>query len=318
MSEHLDANSPGATIQAEKGGHMPTIKTRDGTKIFYKDWGKGQPVVFSHGWPLNADAWDDQMFFFASNGYRAIAHDRRGHGRSTQTWNGNDMDTYADDLAALVEELDLRNAIHIGHSTGGGEVARYIGRHGTERVAKAVLVGAVPPGMLKTAKNPEGVPIEAFDQIRAGVKTDRSQFYKDLSAPFYGANRPGSAVSQGVRDAFWLMSMQAGFPAAYDCIKAFSESEFTDDLKKFDVPTLVIHGDDDQIVPITVGGLRSSRMIKGATLKIYKGAPHGLMTTHKEQFNTDLLEFTRQQPQAAASARREASTVPTETRAELT
>jgi non-heme chloroperoxidase len=297
---------------------MPTIKTRDGAKIFYKDWGKGQPVVFSHGWPLNADAWDDQMFFFASNGYRAIAHDRRGHGRSMQTWNGNDMDTYADDLAALVEELDLRNAIHIGHSTGGGEVARYIGRHGTERVAKAVLVGAVPPGMLKTAKNPEGVPIEAFDQIRAGVKTDRSQFYKDLSAPFYGANRPGSAVSQGVRDAFWLMSMQAGFPAAYDCIKAFSESEFTDDLKKFDVPTLVIHGDDDQIVPITVGGLRSSRMIKGATLKIYKGAPHGLMTTHKEQFNTDLLEFTRQQPQAAASARREASTVPTETRAELT
>ena len=297
---------------------MSKITTRDGTTIFYKDWGLGQPVVFSHGWPLNADAWDDQMFFFASNGYRAIAHDRRGHGRSMQTWNGNDMDTYADDLAALVEELDLRNAIHIGHSTGGGEVARYIGRHGTERVAKAVLVGAVPPGMLKTAKNPEGVPIEAFDQIRAGVKTDRSQFYKDLSAPFYGANRPGSAVSQGVRDAFWLMSMQAGFPAAYDCIKAFSESEFTDDLKKFDVPTLVIHGDDDQIVPITVGGLRSSRMIKGATLKIYKGAPHGLMTTHKEQFNTDLLEFTRQQPQAAASARREASTAPTETRAELT
>ena len=296
---------------------MPTMKTRDGTKIFYKDWGKGQPVVFSHGWPLNADAWDDQMFFFASNGYRAIAHDRRGHGRSMQTWNGNDMDTYADDLAALVEELDLRNAIHIGHSTGGGEVARYIGRHGTERVAKAVLVGAVPPGMLKTAKNPEGVPIEAFDQIRAGVKGDRSQFYKDLSAPFYGANRPGSTVSQGVRDAFWLMSMQAGFPAAYDCVKAFSESEFTDDLKKFDVPTLVIHGDDDQIVPITVGGLRSSKMIKGATLKIYKGAPHGLMTTHKEQFNTDLLEFTRQQPQAAASARREASTAPTETRADL-
>jgi non-heme chloroperoxidase len=297
---------------------MPTITTRDGAKIFYKDWGKGQPVVFSHGWPLNADAWDDQLFFFASNGYRAIAHDRRGHGRSTQTWSGNDMDTYADDLAALVEELDLRNAIHIGHSTGGGEVARYIGRHSTERVAKAVLVGAVPPGMLKTAKNPEGVPIEAFDQIRAGVKGDRSQFYKDLSAPFYGANRPGSTVSQGVRDAFWLMSMQAGFPAAYDCIKAFSESEFTDDLKKFDVPTLVIHGDDDQIVPITVGGLRSSKMIKGATLKIYKGAPHGLMTTHKEQFNIDLLEFTRQQPQAAASSRREASTAATETRAELT
>ena len=294
---------------------MPTITTRDGAKIFYKDWGKGQPVVFSHGWPLNADAWDDQLFFFASNGYRAIAHDRRGHGRSTQTWNGNDMDTYADDLAALVEELDLRSAIHIGHSTGGGEVARYIGRHGTERVAQAVLVGAVPPGMLKTAKNPEGVPIEAFDQIRAGVKTDRSQFYKDLSAPFYGANRPGSKVSQGVRDAFWLLSMQAGFPAAYECIKAFSESEFTEDLKKFDVPTLVIHGDDDQIVPINVGGLRSAKMIKGATLKVYKGAPHGLMTTHKEQFNTDLLEFARQQPEAVASARRGASTAPTEIRA---
>jgi non-heme chloroperoxidase len=297
---------------------MPMLKTRDGARIFYKDWGKGLPVVFSHGWPLNADAWDDQLYFFASNGYRAIAHDRRGHGRSTQTFNGNDMDTYADDLAALVEELDLKSAIHIGHSTGGGEVARYIGRHGTERVAKAVLVGAVPPGMLKTAKNPEGVPIEAFDQIRAGVKADRSQFWKDLSLPFYGANRPGSNVSEGVRDAFWLMSMQAGFPAAYDCIKAFSETEFTDDLKKFDIPTLVIHGDDDQIVPITVGGLRSSKMIKGATLKIYKGAPHGLMTTHKEQFNTDLLEFARQQPQAAASVRREVSTAPTDTRAELT
>jgi non-heme chloroperoxidase len=294
------------------------LKTRDGARIFYKDWGKGLPVVFSHGWPLNADAWDDQLYFFASNGYRAIAHDRRGHGRSTQTFNGNDMDTYADDLAALVEDLDLKSAIHIGHSTGGGEVARYIGRHGTERVAKAVLVGAVPPGMLKTAKNPEGVPIEAFDQIRAGVKADRSQFWKDLSLPFYGANRPGSNVSEGVRDAFWLMSMQAGFPAAYDCIKAFSETEFTDDLKKFDIPTLVIHGDDDQIVPITVGGLRSSKMIKGATLKIYKGAPHGLMTTHKEQFNTDLLEFARQQPQAAASVRREVSTAPTDTRAELT
>ena len=293
---------------------MPRITTKDGTKIFYKDWGSGQPVVFSHGWPLNADAWDDQLYFFASNGYRAIAHDRRGHGRSTQSFKGNDMNTYADDLAALVEELDLVDAIHIGHSTGGGEVARYIGRHGTERVAKAVLVGAVPPLMVKTPNNPEGLPIEAFDQIRAGVKGDRSQFYKDLSAPFYGANRQGSTVSQGVRDAFWLLSMQAGFPAAYDCVKAFSESDFREDLKKFDIPTLVIHGDDDQIVPIAVGGLRSSKMIKGATLKIYKGAPHGLMTTHKDQFNTDLLEFARQQPESAISARREASTAQNEIR----
>ena len=283
---------------------MPRITTKDGTRIYYKDWGSGQPVVFSHGWPLNADAWDDQLFFFASTGYRAIAHDRRGHGRSSQPFTGNDMDTYADDLAALVKELDLTNVIHIGHSTGGGEVARYIGRHGTKRVAKAVLVGAVPPGMLKTAKNPDGVPIEAFDQIRAGVKGDRSQFYKDLSAPFYGANRPGSTVSQGVKDAFWLMSMQAGFPAAYDCIKAFSETDFTEDLIRIDVPTLVIHGDDDQIVPITVGGLRSSKMIKGATLEVYKGAPHGLMTTHKQQFNTDLLQFARRDSQDAAAATR--------------
>jgi non-heme chloroperoxidase len=280
---------------------MPTITTNDGTQIFYKDWGAGQPVVFSHGWPLNADAWDDQLFFFASNGYRAIAHDRRGHGRSSQTWTGNDMNTYADDLAALVQELGLTNAIHIGHSTGGGEVARYIGRHGTKRVAKAVLVGAVPPLMLKTPNNPDGLPIDAFDQIRAGVKTDRSQYYKDLSAPFYGANRPGSTVSQGVRDAFWLLSMQAGFPAAYDCIKAFSETDFREDLKKFDVPTLVIHGDDDQIVPITVGGLRSAKMIKGATLNVYKGAPHGLMTTHKEQFNTDLLQFAQQESRDAVA-----------------
>ena len=283
---------------------MPRITTKDGTRIYYKDWGSGQPVVFSHGWPLNADAWDDQLFFFASNGYRAIAHDRRGHGRSSQPFTGNDMDTYADDLAALVKELDLSNVIHIGHSTGGGEVARYIGRHGTKRVAKAVLVGAVPPGMVKTAKNPDGVPIEAFDQIRAGIKGDRSQFYKDLSAPFYGANRPGATVSQGVQDAFWLMSMQAGFPAAYDCIKAFSETDFTEDLRRIDVPTLVIHGDDDQIVPITVGGLRSSKMIKGATLEVYKGAPHGLMTTHKQQFNTDLLQFARQESQDAAAATR--------------
>jgi len=283
---------------------MPTISTKDGAQIFYKDWGSGQPVVFSHGWPLNADAWDEQLFFMASNGYRAIAHDRRGHGRSTQTRDGNDMDTYADDLAELVEKLDLTDVIHVGHSTGGGEVARYIGRHGTKRVAKAVLVGAVPPLMLKTADNPEGLPIDAFDQIRAGVKGDRSQFYKDLSAPFYGANRPGSKVSEGVRDAFWLMSMQAGFPAAYDCIKAFSETDFREDLKKFDIPTLVIHGDDDQIVPINVGGLRSSKMIKGATLEVYKGAPHGLMTTHKEQFNADVLEFARQGAESSAAATR--------------
>jgi non-heme chloroperoxidase len=283
---------------------MPTISTKDGAQIFYKDWGSGQPIVFSHGWPLNADAWDEQLFFFASNGYRAIAHDRRGHGRSTQTRSGNDMDTYADDLAELVEKLDLTNVIHVGHSTGGGEVARYIGRHGTKRVAKAVLVGAVPPLMLKTANNPEGLPIEAFDQIRAGVKGDRSQFYKDLSAPFYGANRPGAKVSQGVRDAFWLMSMQAGFPAAYDCIKAFSETDFREDLKEFDVPTLVIHGDDDQIVPINVGGLRSAKMIKGATLEVYKGAPHGLMTTHREQFNADVLEFARQGAESSAATTR--------------
>ncbi len=289
---------------------MPTITTKDGTQIFYKDWGSGQPIVFSHGWPLNADAWDDQLFFLASNGYRAIAHDRRGHGRSSQTLTGNDMNTYADDLAALIEKLDLTKVIHVGHSTGGGEVARYIGRHGTKRVAKAVLVGAVPPLMLKTASNPEGLPIEAFDQIRAGVKGDRSQFYKDLSAPFYGANRPGSTVSQGVRDAFWLMSMQAGFPAAYDCIKAFSETDFREDLKKFDIPTLVIHGDDDQIVPINVGGLRSSKMIKGSTLTVYKGAPHGLMTTHHEQFNADLLKFAGRDVEAAAAATRVRREVP--------
>ena len=283
---------------------MPTISTKDGAQIFYKDWGSGQPVVFSHGWPLNADAWDEQLFFMASNGYRAIAHDRRGHGRSTQTRDGNDMDTYADDLAELVEKLDLTNVIHVGHSTGGGEVARYIGRHGTKRVANAVLVGAVPPGMLKTASNPGGVPIEEFDKIRAGVVADRTQFWKDLSAPFYGANRPGSKVSQGVRDAFWLMSMQAGFPAAYDCIKAFSETDFTEDLKKFDIPTLVIHGEDDQIVPINVGGLRSAAMIKGARLEVYKGAPHGLMTTHKEQFNADLLEFARQDAESSTATTR--------------
>ena len=270
-----------------------TITTQDGTTIFYKDWGTGQPVVFSHGWPLNADDWDDQLFFVASHGYRAIAHDRRGHGRSSQPWDGNDMDTYADDLAALIESLELHDTVLVGHSTGGGEVTRYIGRHGTSRLARAVLVGAVPPLMLKTEANPGGTPIEAFDQIRAGVSGDRSQFYKDLSAPFYGANRPGSQVSQGLRDAFWLWSMQVGLKGALDCIKAFSETDMTEDLKKFDIPTLIIHGDDDQIVPIGDSALLSSKIVKDATLKIYPGAPHGLMSTHKEQFNADLLAFLR-------------------------
>ena len=286
---------------------MSTIRTKDGAKIFYKDWGSGQPVVFSHGWPLNADAWDDQLYFFASNGYRAIAHDRRGHGRSSQTLNGNDMDTYADDLAALVAALDLEDVIHVGHSTGGGEVVRYIARHGTERVSKAVLVGAVTPGMLRTAQNPGGVPLEEFDKIREGVKTDRSQYWKDLSVPFYGANRAGSNVSQGVRDAFWLMGMQAGFPAAYECITAFSESDFADDMKKVTVPTLLIHGDDDQIVPIANAALRAEKMLRVATLKIYKGAPHGLMSTHTEQFNGDLLDFARQRPEMPTLLGREVS-----------
>jgi len=287
---------------------MSTITTKDGARIFYKDWGEGQPVVFSHGWPLNADAWDDQLYLFASNGYRAIAHDRRGHGRSTQTSYGNDMNTYADDLATLVKELGLKDVIHIGHSTGGGEVARYIGRHGTTRVAKAILVDAVTPGLLKTAQNPDGIPMEVFDGLRTAIKADRSQFWLDFASPFYGANRPGSSVSQGVRDAFWLMSMQAGFPAAYDCIKAFSETDFTDDLAKFDVPTLLIHGDDDQVVPITVGALRAVKMIENARLEVYKGAPHGLMSTHKSRFNSDLLEFARQDTRDAERATRASRT----------
>ena len=267
------------------------ITTKDGTQIYYKDWGSGQPVVFSHGWPLSADAWEDQMYFLAKHGYRCIAHDRRGHGRSSQPLNGNDLDTYADDLAELVEYLDLKDAIHVGHSTGGGEVARYIGRHGTKRVAKAVIVDGIPPLMLKTASNPGGLPIEVFDGLRAGVQADRSQFFKDLTEPFYGANRPGSKVSQGLKDSFWLQSMMAGYPACYECIKAFSETDLTEDLKKFDVPTLFIHGDDDQIVPIGAAALIASKIVKGAVLKIYPGAPHGLPSTHKDEVNTDLLAF---------------------------
>jgi non-heme chloroperoxidase len=270
---------------------MGMITTKDGTEIYYKDWGQGQPVVFSHGWPLTADAWDDQMVFLASHGYRCIAHDRRGHGRSSQPWDGNEMDTYADDLAALVEALGLKDAVHIGHSTGGGEVARYIGRHGTERVAKAVLISAVPPIMLKTEANPGGLPLETFDGIRAGVSADRSQFFKDLSAPFFGANRQGANISQGLRDWFWLQGMMGGVKNELDCIKAFSETDFTEDLKKFDVPTLILHGDDDQIVPIGASAMLSSKIVPDATLKIYPGADHGICSTRKDEVNADILQF---------------------------
>jgi non-heme chloroperoxidase len=273
---------------------MTTIRTSDGTELYYKDWGSGQPIVFSHGWPLNADAWDDQMLFLASRGYRCIAHDRRGHGRSGQPWNGNDMNTYADDLNAVVDALSLKNVIHVGHSTGGGEVARYIGRHGTRRVAKAVLISAIPPLMLKTNDNPGGLPMEAFDGLRAQLLADRSQFFKDLSAPFYGANRPKAKVSQGLRDSFWLAGMLAGFNAAFDCIKVFSETDLTEDLKKFDVPTLIIHGDDDQIVPIGASAMMSSKIVKGAKLNVYPGAPHGLPSTLKDKVNADLLAFIKE------------------------
>jgi non-heme chloroperoxidase len=270
---------------------MSTITVKDGTSIFYKDWGTGQPIVFSHGWPLNADAWDAQMLFLGQHGYRVIAHDRRSHGRSGQTWDGNEMDTYADDLAALFETLDLNDAVLIGHSTGGGEVAHYLGRHGTKRVAKAVLIGAVPPLMLKTEANPIGLPIDVFDGIRANTAADRSQFFKDLAMPFYGYNRDGAKASQGVIDNFWYQGMQGGFKGEYDCIAAFSATDFTEDLKKIDIPTLVLHGDDDQIVPIEAAGIRSAKLIPGATLKVYPGFPHGMCQVHADQINADLLAF---------------------------
>jgi non-heme chloroperoxidase len=277
---------------------VPAITTKDGTLIYYKDWGKGQPIVFSHGWPLSADAWEDQMIFLGARGYRCIAHDRRGHGRSGQTWDGNDLDTYADDLAELVAALDLHDAIHVGHSTGGGEVARYIGRHGTSRVSKAVLISAIAPLMLKTPANPAGTPIEVFDALRASVLADRQQFWKDLSLPFYGFNRPGAAVSEGLRDSFWLQGMLAGHKPAYDCIKAFSETDLTEDLKKFNVPTLILHGDDDQIVPIAASAMLSAKIVKDSILKIYPGAPHGMCSTLKDRVNADLLAFIEQGPES--------------------
>ena len=279
---------------------MPTITVKDGTQIFYKDWGSGQPIVFSHGWPLSADDWDGQMLFFGQRGYRVIAHDRRGHGRSTQTWDGNEMNTYSDDLAALTEKLDLKNAIHIGHSTGGGEVARYIGRHGSKRVAMAVLISSVPPLMVKTEKNPAGAPLSVFNDLRAQLAANRPQFYRDITLPFYGYNRPGAKISEGIREHWWLQGMLGGMKAHYDCIKAFSETDFTEDLKKFDVPTLILHGDDDQIVPIQASALQSVKLVKNATLKVYPGFPHGMPATNADQINADLLAFLQQSREVAA------------------
>jgi non-heme chloroperoxidase len=279
---------------------MPTVTTKDGTQIYYKDWGSGQPVVFSHGWPLTADDWDAQMMFFGQHGFRVIAHDRRGHGRSTQTWDGNEMDTYADDLATLTEKLDLKNAIHVGHSTGGGEVARYIGRHGTKRVAMAVLISAVPPVMVKTAKNPGGLPLSVFDELRANLLANRAEFYREFTLPFYGYNRSGAKISEGIRERWWLQGMMGGMKPQYDCIKAFSETDFTEDLKKFEVPTLILHGDDDQIVPIGASAQISSKIVKNAKLKVYPGFPHGMPTTHADQINADLLTFFQRAEEAAA------------------
>jgi len=278
---------------------MSFVTTKDGTQIYYKDWGSGQPIVFSHGWPLSADAFEDQMFFLAQNGYRCIAHDRRGHGRSSQPWNGNDMDTYADDLATLVESLDLKDAIHVGHSTGGGEVARYIGRYGTERVAKIVLIGAIPPLLVKTEANPNGLPPEAVDQLLGGIKADRAQFFRDFSIPFYGFNRPGAKVSEGLRDSFVLQALLAGFPNVYTFTQG---ADFTEDLKRFDVPTLILHGDDDQVVPISITALVSSKIVKGATLKVYPGLPHGMCSTHKDLINADLLEFIKKEQSKSQGA----------------